>query len=515
MISRYFRPIRIAVSFTFLTVIALCFIDVHGLVPSDIIGNILYFQFMPALMQGIAIGAVSGAVIIVLGITLVAGRLYCSFLCPLGAFMDLALGVKPGKKHFQWKAGRHLSRRLPFRIMRIFFLIAGFIAIDFFDPFSIFGRFMAVLVRPPLGMANNGFSELLEKIGVYTIPPVNIRYPAWPVTVLVLVYLCVILAMTLKKKRLYCNSVCPVGTLLGLVARLSFYRVSIDSQSCSGCRACERVCKAWCIDSRNYEVDTCRCVGCGDCLSICPAQSIAYRPFWSAPGKPPGSIDGTRRRLTGLLLVCFLSASRKLMAKITAPLVYVRNRTPVIRHHAITPPGSTGIDHFIDACTACYLCVARCPGQVLQPALAPMGKRGLLLPRFDNSKGFCNDTCTSCGEVCPTGAIRPLTLQEKKKIQVGKAQFIRENCIVVTQKTACGACSEHCPTKAVSMVPEQGLLIPSIDTSICVGCGACEYACPSLPHKSIYVEGNPVHLRAENPQPRQAVMPESPSDFPF
>jgi ferredoxin len=151
-------------------------------------------------------------------------------------------------------------------------------------------------------------------------------------------------------------------------------------------------------------------------------------------------------------------------------------------------------------CTACHLCVSACPTQVLQPTYFLYGLTGFLQPRMDFITSFCNFECILCGEVCPTGAILPLIKEEKKLVQLGKSNFVKENCIVNTKNTACGACSEHCPTKAVNMVPfKDKLTIPEVNNKICVGCGACEYACPTDP-KSIYVEGNPVHLVAEKPK---------------
>jgi ferredoxin len=136
-------------------------------------------------------------------------------------------------------------------------------------------------------------------------------------------------------------------------------------------------------------------------------------------------------------------------------------------------------------------------------------------PYLDFNESFCNYECTTCSEVCPTGAILPVHGEAKMNIQIGKVVFIKTNCIVKTEEKSCGACSEHCPTKAVRMVPYKGALtIPQTDQSICVGCGACEYACPAEPEKAIYVEGNPVHRTAfmfKDEKPNEA----APQEFPF
>jgi ferredoxin len=139
----------------------------------------------------------------------------------------------------------------------------------------------------------------------------------------------------------------------------------------------------------------------------------------------------------------------------------------------------------------------------------------MMQPVMDYHKGFCAYNCTKCTDICPTSALQPLVLEAKKLTQLGKVNFIKDNCVVKTEKTACGACSEACPTKAVYMVPYEGnLLIPETDKQICIGCGHCEFACPVIPYKAIYVNGNPVHLAAKKPVNSQASKP-APSEFPF
>ena len=136
-------------------------------------------------------------------------------------------------------------------------------------------------------------------------------------------------------------------------------------------------------------------------------------------------------------------------------------------------------------------------------------------PVMDYHTGFCNFECTKCSEICPTGAIKSIKIETKKITQIGIAHFVRQNCIVRTEKTDCGACAEHCPTKAVRMVPwKQGLVIPEVTPDICIGCGACEFACPTTPYKAIYVEGNDEHKMANEPdKEKQEIKVED--DFPF
>jgi ferredoxin len=169
-------------------------------------------------------------------------------------------------------------------------------------------------------------------------------------------------------------------------------------------------------------------------------------------------------------------------------------------------------------CTACHLCISACPTQVLVPSLFEYGIGGLFQPKLDYWVSYCNYDCKICSDVCPSGAILPLSLEDKKLVQLGKAVFVKDDCIVITKKTECGACSEHCPTKAVAMVPyEQKLMLPELKNEICIGCGACEHSCPTKPRKAIYVEAHEVHQRAKPPEKKKLEVKEQEQlqEFPF
>ena len=199
-----------------------------------------------------------------------------------------------------------------------------------------------------------------------------------------------------------------------------------------------------------------------------------------------------------------------------APIPTKLSTIPDKKEFPVCPPGSTGIEMFNDKCTACNLCVNACPSDVLQSAFLEYGLQGFMQPHMDYLSGFCNYECTRCMEVCPTGAILPESLEKKKLIQMGVAHFEKDNCIVKIEKTDCGACSEHCPTKAVHMVPFEGsLVIPETTDEICIGCGACEFACPTTPYKAIYVDGNSLHKLAEKPKEEKLKPVNIEEDFPF
>ncbi|MBK7978646.1 MAG: 4Fe-4S binding protein [Ignavibacteriae bacterium] len=297
--------------------------------------------------------------------------------------------------------------------------------------------------------------------------------------------------------------VCPIGTFLGILSKFSIYKIAVIEQNCISCGDCETVCKANCIESESQKVDFTRCVGCFNCFDVCPSIGISYVPRYSLKSKKINKLSRNSSRRNFLINIGIFIFGSNLILKAQKKIeVYKDSKIPVIRKTPISPPGSISVENFIDKCTACSLCVASCPTQVLQPSFLEYGLLGIFQPRMDYLKSYCNYDCVICSEVCPTGAIIPQNLEKKQLIQLGKAKFVKENCVVYSQKTDCGACAEHCPTKAVEMIFDKTVKLkaPFLKEEICIGCGACEHACPTKPYKSIYVEGNSIHQTAQKPK---------------
>ncbi|MGC9342202.1 MAG: 4Fe-4S dicluster domain-containing protein, partial [Bacteroidales bacterium] len=281
-------------------------------------------------------------------------------------------------------------------------------------------------------------------------------------------------------------------------------------------------CKAECISVKDMEVDHSRCVACFNCLMVCEDSAIDFTVGNSHKSNPVLNETGTGRKsfiFASLAGIFSLAGIKKLRASEPGeegPINKNPTTIPIEKNSYVSPPGSLSIDHFTSVCTACQLCVSQCPTGVLQPSFNEFGLSSIMQPQMDYNTNYCNYECVKCTDVCPTGAILPLGVEDKKILQLGKVQFIKENCVVYTENTACGSCSEHCPTQAVKMVPYKGsLTIPETDNSICVGCGACEYACPVVPYKAIYVDGNAIHLAAEKPKQEKLEEPSMEEDFPF
>jgi ferredoxin len=185
-----------------------------------------------------------------------------------------------------------------------------------------------------------------------------------------------------------------------------------------------------------------------------------------------------------------------LTVAIAAPAAFAQTKEN--RQNAISPPGAVSTERLLKHCTSCHLCISKCPSKVLKPAFMEYGIGGMMMPIMYFERGFCNFDCTVCTDVCPNNALTSLSVEQKHRLQVGRVIFEPELCVVHTQGTNCGACSEHCPTQAVKMVPyKNGLTVPYIDTELCVGCGGCEFICPVRPQRAIYVEGNKIHQQAK------------------
>ena len=447
-----------------------------------------------------------GAAVLALG-ALLAGRAYCSVLCPLGTFQEAV-----------WRAGRRrLSGYVPGSPARYWILAlvlaagaAGLAAVPaLLDPYAAFGRGVTQLLRPSLAGGIDRLAGFLESRGLYgvihragSIPFVPGLF--WGTAAFFLV----LTLWSLRKGRPFCDGLCPVGTFLGFFSRSSLLSIRFSGESCTGCGLCGTVCPQECISVEERKVDADRCVLCLRCVDACRGGGLALSFGGSGESL---SRRGLLRIAAGTLAalgVAFWSSKKD--DTVAAAASSWDEKLPV------SPPGSKSRGNFSKKCVACTACVVACPAGILRPSLGEWGPEGLFQPVLDYGRGYCQYGCTACGDACPTGAIESLEPGEKQLVSIGKARFLRRNCIVRKYGTACGACSEHCPTQAMRMVPFRGsLTIPELDPAVCLGCGACEYACPAEP-KAVTVSGLAVHgkirpVSGGNEGPTVAPL----EDFPF
>jgi ferredoxin len=373
------------------------------------------------------------------------------------------------------------------------------------DPYSNFGRIAANLFRPVVLEGNNLLADGLHKTGNYSLYHVPIT-SVTPVSLMAAgIALVTFTVMVVFRGRYFCNTLCPVGALLSIVSRCSIFRIVFDQKACIRCRSCEYTCKAEAIDPKAMKVDMSRCISCFNCLSSCRKDALRYKlsPFIKNAIPVAATPPDSRRTFlaTGLTV-----ASALPLALLKAQQEKTGKKRDIILSRPVTPPGSMNLTYFKDKCTACHLCITKCPSHVLRPAGLEYGFDYLLKPHMAYIDSYCNFECIICSEICPTHAIRPLTVEEKKTVQIGIARFFIDLCIVHTEENDCGACSEHCPTQAVHMVPYKGTLtIPQVEPELCVGCGGCESICPVRPVRAILVEASETHLTAEKPGEEEAL----------
>jgi formate hydrogenlyase subunit 6/NADH:ubiquinone oxidoreductase subunit I len=516
---RHLKRIRRGVSVGLFVLSGFLFVDLGGVIPPQLTNIVVSFQFIPALVKTVSTFGLwtIGLGVIVL-MTMAFGRIYCSSLCPLGTLQDFFIYVT-----LRWKKRRHRRRWYDYQhppylfhyallaLLAISAIAGFFFLLNLLEPFSNFGRITGTFVRPLILAANNGIASVLEtfrSFSLYRIPVHAIQLEVIAGTGLFFV---VVAYLSVKHGRLFCNLLCPAGAALSLLSRFALLKIVIDRDSCNDCGLCEKVCKAKCIDSEAKKIDFAACVSCFNCIDVCPTVGVKYEGMFSRTRTvAPGPLSPARREFlkTSALPILLVAGSS---TDSTTTVGKSRSKNPV------TPPGSQGIAHFSERCTACQLCVSVCPTQVIRPSLVDYGVAGIFQPRMDYRINYCTYECTLCTSVCPTGAILPLALDAKKLVQIGKVQFVKDDCVVVSKKKDCAACSEHCPTKAVQMVPYEGkLMIPETNNEICIGCGACEHACPVTPQKAIYVESNALHLRAKKPEIKKLEQPvDTGKDFPF
>ncbi len=516
---QWLKRTRVAFAVVLVTAVSMLFLDFGNNVPAGIHTVLYSTQLIPSLVHTLTLfSSVSIGLILVLIITLLFGRVYCSTLCPLGILQDILIRL------VKWKS-RHRRFRFIKPIYSVHYglllvtaiaaLTGSLILLNILEPFSYFGRILSNLVNPSVILANNAAGYILSVFGLFSIFPIQLLH----VNIVSLLVsgssLGLIVYLSYTRGRWFCNLLCPAGAFLGLLSRVSLFRIVIDENNCKDCGLCERVCKANCIQSSSKEIDFPACIGCFNCLDVCPTAGMSYSRRRKKSSGPLLQIDTKRRKVLAsffLPMVGLLLPGQGRDSSASAEI----NGFFVSRKHPVSPPGSANVERFSSLCTACHLCVSSCPTQVLYPSAFDYGLAGILQPKMNYDASYCNFDCVICGNVCPTGAILPLSMEIKKETQIGKATFIKDDCIVVSKKKDCGACAEHCPTKAVKMVPYEKLMLPEVNNELCVGCGACDHACPVQPQKAIYVTSNAVHQKAKKPQP-QKIGPsfDSKQDFPF
>lgn len=395
---------------------------------SPVLYKFLYLQLGPQLAKSLSFFSILtiAMIISILLLTFLFGRFYCSTICPFGFLQELidkAFGRKLGKcKNFY-------KTRYVIALMVFGLLIGGSVmGLRILDPYTNFG-----LV----------FSNILDHSSILSLS--HAIFVVLIITILVSI-----------KNRIFCTTICPVGTILGLCAKHGVYKLNINSD-CVQCGICEKECPAGCIDSKN--IDNERCIRCLKCITNCSKQAIEYDKI----KKEEIKFDLTRRNF--VIGFAFLGVA---LASIKAGLVLANEALPRLKKRTICPPGAGTYEKFKSKCTSCNLCVTNCRGKVLKKADFENDTVHL-----DFNSGKCKYDCTLCNEICPMGALKEMTLTEKQHCQIGIARLNASKCI------SCERCLEECPAGAITKQDSNSSFLPQVNPHLCVGCGACENICPT------------------------------------
>ena len=491
------RKIRVMLATLFFIAVTLLFLDFTGTLHAWL-GWLAKIQFLPAVLA-LNVGVVLFLVLLTLGL----GRVYCSVICPLGVFQDIVawFGKKVKKNRYAYSPAKSWLRygMLALFVIALIAGIGSFVAL--LAPYSSYGRIASNLFAPLYQWGNNLLAYFAERADSYTFYRTEVWLKSLPTFIIAALTFVILAILAWKNGRTYCNTVCPVGTVLGALARYSWLKPVIDTNKCVNCKLCARNCKAACIDIKNHRIDYTRCVACMDCIGKCHKGAITYAHPAKKPAPagqtPSGAQTNNARRtfLTATAMAVSAAALKAQEKKVDGGLAVIEDKKIPNRATRIVPPGATSIRNFAQHCTACQLCVSVCPNGVLRPST---DLQNLMQPEMSYERGYCRPECVKCSEVCPAGAIRPITLADKSATQIGHAVWVRENCVPLTDGQPCGNCARHCPAGAITMIPSEpgnpdSLQIPAINTERCIGCGACENLCPARPFSAIYVEGCEMH----------------------
>lgn len=304
--SKKLKYVRIIVALYFFIILILSFLNIPGLTSGwALIESATFFQVVPSLLRYSLIpGTIIGFVLVFI-LTILYGRVYCSAICPLGIFQDIISRI--GKRFRKRKIYRYSKAKNYLRygllILVILSLLTGSIfLLNLLDPYSNFGKIWSGLFRPLFIIVNDSLSYLLEKAGSYYLSPVGIRSFQWQVLVFPFIFLFTIIIMAAFRGRLFCNTICPVGSFLAIVSKISIYKLKINESTCTSCGKCSTACKAECIDIKLKQVDFTRCVGCFNCIQACPENSINYKkirlyPLKSLKIEPEGNLNSSQNRI--------------------------------------------------------------------------------------------------------------------------------------------------------------------------------------------------------------------------
>jgi len=463
--------------------------------------------------------------LILVGVTILLGRVFCGWICPLGTTLDAS-----DKVFF-----RGIGRSAAIGLYRLkYYVLAGLLvtalfsmqAVYLLDPLSLFARTVVIGFLAPIQMALRWlaaifyvFSQSEHGSAASAGMWLSDRMASWQFVsgeqlyfrqgLLVLAVFVAIVGLNSLSRRFWCRNLCPLGALLGL---LSFVPVlkRVVGRDCTDCARCIQDCKMGAIHDNPRLTRTTECIECFNCVQVCADDAVSFK-FRPRPElRRETALDLSRRRILQGAGVGLAFAAMGKIDPGRKRALGASSQVKLSSQDLIRPPGSLPEEEFVNRCVRCGSCMKVCPTNGLQPAIYEAGIEGFWTPILVSRIGCCTENCNACGEICPSQAIEPFTIEEKKHIFIGTAVIERDQCIAWYADRKCLVCDEYCSYKAIEWKTVDGFPAgrdpdsrdkrPFVNEKKCVGCGICEYACPIQPVAAIrvYSRGDKRHLtRAE------------------
>jgi len=479
----------------------------------------LFFRLDPFIAACVMLGVKTVVVLLlpslaVLLVSFIFGRGFCGWFCPMGTLLDVCGKVftatdRKNKTYFP-DLGLYLL------ILSLFGSACGFAFAGFVDPFSILVRGMAQALYPALNTVTVGFftftyHELPDFVNRFTEPVYDLLrvwiLPSgqkfFQLAYFSLFILLTVFALEAVQRRFFCRNICPLGAMLGFVSQKGIFAGSGGNEDCKSCQLCTKSCRMGAI-AADRKIDMGGCNLCFECVEKCPRKIISFGFGSVGDSKPKVSLS--RRKFIGAALAGML------LPVVKRGETKANNPDPLL----IRPPGALAEKDFLQSCVRCAECVQVCLGNALQPSFLQAGLDGMFSPMLVARTGYCELNCTFCGQVCPTGAIRELSMQEKWQFKIGHAWFDKNICLPYAKGIPCMVCEEHCPTaekaicfKVITMVNSDGQTVtvkqPYIMDDLCIGCGICEYKCPVPGKSAIYLTSAGEHRHPDSSLPSSGI----------
>jgi MauM/NapG family ferredoxin protein len=435
-----------------------------------------------------------GWALMILALALFLGRVFCGYICPMGATIDfsdwLTRRQRRRRRNSFEASGRYRSLKYLFLIGVAATCVIGISSVFLFSPLSLITRFYAFVLYPIAVVTANLFLDtfrpLFPLLGLESLAFTRFGVPAFSTNLFIAAGVLGLLLLGLSKPRFWCRNLCPAGAILALFSRKPVFR-RVVSEACTQCGKCLRACPMAAIGEDFVTTAHSECITCLKCREICPEEAITFQVATKTPAPVP-EIDLNRRKvvaagLSGVGAAAIVMTNLGHLHGEKSPLALRSSKL-------IRPPGALPEEAFQARCVRCGECVKGCLTNTLQFVWLESGISGLWTPKVTARRAGCEQGCNLCGEICPTGAIRPLPLDEKAFAKIGTARIIKTRCIAWEQDKRCLICDEICPYNAISSQFLEGrpVTVPFIDENKCNGCGYCESKCPVSGESAIVVE---------------------------